>query len=362
MNSQSFVRFLIVTLILVLSFSVSVVSEEKIHFHGYGELHYNNTDKPGGQDKMDYHRLVLGWTYSFNTRIKLNVEIDFEHAAKEMELEFAFVDYLITDSFNLRAGSLLMPIGYLNEFHEPPLFYSVERPYVQKYVIPTTWQEGGAGIFGILNKDIRYRVYLVNGLDASNFKSDSGIRSGRHKVAESPSENLALTGRVEYGGIKNLQLGLSGYSGNAGQDAAGIGDAAVTLFEGDVRYSIKELELTGLFSQVTIGDSDKINAVTDNGVGKTIQGSFVEAGYHLGSHFLPDENDLVVFVRRELINTHEEVAPGLSVDPKNERNITTVGAAFYPIKEVVFKADLESWKDGNDDTWSQFNIGVGYMY
>ena len=200
----------------------------------------------------------LGWTHRYNDRILLNVEVDFEHAAKEMELEFAFLDFLITDTFNIRAGSMLMPVGYLNEFHEPPLFYSVERPYVQKNVIPTTWQEGGVGIFGSLKHDVNYRLYVVNGLDGSKFKAGSGIRSGRHKGGEAPSDNLAIVGRLEYNGLNGAKLGFSGYRGNAGQGTDGLGDTGVTLVEADIRYALKDFEFTGLYSKIIIDDTKKI--------------------------------------------------------------------------------------------------------
>ncbi|KKK73733.1 hypothetical protein LCGC14_2890890, partial [marine sediment metagenome] len=111
--------------------------EKKLHFHGYGELHYNNTSEDGKNDKMDLHRMVLGWTYHFNDWIVLGAEVDFEHSASEMELEYAHLSFLLSDAFNIRIGSMLMPVGYLNEFHEPPLFYSVERPYVHAKIIPT---------------------------------------------------------------------------------------------------------------------------------------------------------------------------------------------------------------------------------
>src|SRR3989339_1444468 len=237
MKKQFYRICIIAAIVAVFSLDSRAAEEDiKTTFHGYGELHYNNSNKPGSTDLMDNHRFVIGLTHHFSERVRLNAEVDFEHAAKEMELEFAFVDVLLTGSFNIRAGSMLMPVGFLNEFHEPPLFYSVERPYVQKNIIPTSWQEGGIGVFGTMGGDLRYRVYLVGGLDASGFTAGSGIRNGRGKVAESPSNDLALVGRLEYSGLKNLRLGASGYTGNSGQGDEEIGDARVGLWEADARY------------------------------------------------------------------------------------------------------------------------------
>lgn len=335
---------------------------EKIHFHGYGELHYNSTTQEGANDKMDFHRMVLGWTYHFNDWIVFDGEVDFEHAATEMELEYAHLSFLVSDAFNVRMGSMLMPVGYLNEFHEPPLFYSVERPYVQTNVIPTTWQEGGIGIFGSPVPELNYRLYLVGGLDASKFTASSGIRSGRGKVAGAKADDLAVVGRLEYEGLFGIQLGLSGYFGDAAQRDSALEDATVGILEGDIRYQWKDLELTGLVALVNVDDTDKINTSTGKVIGEEILGWYVEGAYHLGKLFLPEGQDIVLFARHEQFDTQKEVDGGLTADPANDRKVTTFGLAYYPIPEVAIKADLENWENGTGSDWHQFNLGVAYMF
>lgn len=335
---------------------------EKIRFHGYGELHYKNTSEEGQNDKMDFHRMVIGLTYHFNDWIVFDTEVDFEHAASEMELEYAHISFLLSDAFNVRMGSMLMPVGYLNEFHEPPLFYSVERPYVQTNVIPTTWQEGGIGIFGSPVPELNYRLYLVGGLDASKFKADSGIRKGRGKVAEAKADDLAVVGRLEYEGIFGIQLGVSGYFGDAAQRDSALEDATVSILEGDIRYQWKNLELTGLVALVNVDDTDKIHTSTGEVIGEEILGWYVEGAYHLGKLFLPEGQDIVLFTRHEQFDTQKEVDDGLTADPANDRKVTTFGLAYYPIPEVAVKVDLESWENGTGNDWHQFNLGVAYMF
>lgn len=336
--------------------------KEKLYFHGYGELHYNSTTKEGANDKMDFHRMVIGLMYQFNDLIILDTEVDFEHAASEMELEYAHISFLLSNAFNVRMGSMLMPMGYLNEFHEPPLFYSVERPYVQKYVIPTTWQEGGVGIFGSPVPKINYRLYLVGGLDASQFEADSGIRKGRGRVANAKADDLAVVGRFEYDGISGLRLGASGYLGDAAQDRSSLGDATVSIMEGDIRYRWKDLELTGLLASINVDDTEKINSVTGQVIGKEIFGWYLEGAYHLGKLFLPEGQDIVLFTRHEQFDTHQDVASGLTADPANGRKVTTFGLSYYPIPEVAVKVDLENWMDGAGKNWTQGNLGVAYMF
>lgn len=346
---------------------------DKINFHGYGELHYNNTSQEGSSDEIDFHRFVLGLTIPFSDRIIFDSEIDYEHATSELELEYATLDFLLSDAINLRMGSMLMPVGYLNEYHEPTRFYSVERPYVQKYVIPTTWQEGGVGIYGSPIPEIDYRLYVVGGLDASSFEADSGIRKGRGKVAEQKAEDLATVARLEYSPFLGLDLGFSGYLGDAAQGDSSLGDATVGILEADARYNLRGLELTGLISDITVDDTEQIFSSSGQVIGEEILGWYLEAAYHWENLLFSSEEDeegktetnkqdLVTFLRHEQFDTHEEVASSLTADPANDREVTTLGLAYYPVENVVLKADLENWEDGTSANWHQFNLGFGYEF
>jgi len=335
---------------------------KKVHFHGYGELHYNNPNDNGDKAELDFHRMVIGLSYDFNDWINLDVEVDFEHAAQEIELEFAYLNFKISDALNFRAGGVLMPVGYLNEFHEPPLFYSVERPYVQKNIIPTTWQEGGVGIYGSPHPAFRYRLYLVGGLDAGKFRASDGIRKGRSGIAEGLAEDLAVVGRGEFVGLPGLQVGFSFYTGNASQNDPQLGDAGVDIFETDLKYKWKGFEFTGLYAQINLDDTDKIAAKTGSVLGEKMVGWYLEGAYHLGRLFLPEKHDLAMFIRHEQFNTQEDVIATLAADPVNDRKVTTFGLAYFPHPKVAIKADLENWKDGTGDHWNQFNIGLAYMF
>lgn len=337
-------------------------SKSDTHLHGYGELHYNNTDLAGEKDRLDFHRMVIGLMYSFDERLVLDLEVDFEHAASELELEYAHLSFLISDELGVRAGSLLMPVGFLNEHHEPPLFFSVERPYVERSVIPTTWQEGGAGIFGSAGAGVGYRFYLVGGLDARGFTGPSGIRGGRGKVADAPADDLALVGRVDYTARPGMALGASGYWGGASQGEESLEGADVGIIEGDGRWEWEDFELAGLLAVVKVDETEKIRDVAGEIVGETILGWYIEAAYHLGRSFLPEGMDMVAFLRHERLDTQNETAPGLPSNPANDRRVTTIGTAFYPDHRVALKADLELWRDGGEGSWTQANLGVGYMF
>ena len=115
---------------------------------------------------------------------------------------------------------LLVPIGIINERHEPPVFNGVERPFVDTVIIPTTWFDVGAGVHGEIGAALRYRAYVMAPLDALEFTADEGIREGRQKGAEANVRNVAFTGRGEYVGVRGLTLGVSGWTRRIGFSCA----------------------------------------------------------------------------------------------------------------------------------------------
>ena len=136
---------------------------------GYGEFLYENyartkqSGAPGGKgSQFDALRAIIYTGYRFNDNFVFNSEIEIEHA-KEAYLEFAYVDYQATENFGIRGGMLLVPMGLVNEFHEPTVFMGTDRPFTENKIIPSTWRENGAGIYGAFDK-ISFRLYAVNGL------------------------------------------------------------------------------------------------------------------------------------------------------------------------------------------------------
>ncbi|MCH9031884.1 MAG: hypothetical protein IIB00_06455, partial [candidate division Zixibacteria bacterium] len=223
-------------------------SMDKVSFHGYGEVHFNfpktGVMNSNADNLADFHRFVLGWEVEFSETIRMSSEIDFEHNASEIELEYAQIEFDFAPTHSFRVGALLMPVGSLNEFHEPPNFYSVERPYTQSSVIPTTWQENGIGLNGrFLDAGVAYRLYLTAGLEGADFTSADGLRKGRSKGIKSVINDVAIVGRLEYSpalGYKSGKLNIGGsfYYGGVDQNDSGLGDITISLFEVDARYQV----------------------------------------------------------------------------------------------------------------------------
>jgi hypothetical protein len=343
------------------------ISTSKLSLHGYGEVHYNNpelgTMDEGAPAQADVHRFVLGWTYEFTPTIRMDAEVDYEHAARELELEYAQLDFDLTTSLTARVGSLLMPVGPLNEFHEPPTYYSVERPYVQQYVIPTTWQENGLGLVGrTANGALSYRGYLVTGLDATQFTAMEGIREGRTGSSEALAQDLAGVARVEYATTGGLSLAASGYYGGADHGRAGLGTINVGIIEGDARYRNAGFDLRGVLTRVSVDAPTSFFVAT--GVGEAIQGWYAEAAYDLlrRDRSPSQRRSLFLWARYEDFDTNEKVNAAVPVDPAADRTVRSAGVGFYPVEKVALKADYEHWEDATDDTVDRFNLGAAFEF
>ncbi len=328
---------------------------------GYGELHLNTSDKAGSDDELDFHRFAVGFGYELADWIRVSAEIDFEHAAQELELEFAQVDFLLSEALNLRLGSVLMPMGPLNEFHEPTLFYSVERSYLNKYMVPTTWSAGGGGAFGFLGP-LAYRAYVVNGLDATGFSADSGIRGGRQILDKAKANDLALVGRLEGRPMNGVQVGVSGYYGNSGQETEGLGETPVTILEADVMARRGCAELRAQVVGTYVGDTEELSAFLEETIGEEMFGWHVELALHLEGKLVPEGQDLVPFVRYETFDTQHGVADGLARSGEADRDVVTAGVAYFPIPSVALKGDVEWWSDATDADWQNINLGVAYSF
>lgn len=152
---------------------------DKTRLGGYGELHYNKLDGEGGapnKSETDFHRFVLFLGHEFNPRTRFFSELEVEHALAgegkkgEVELEQAYVEFDLNDNHRAKAGVFLVPVGILNETHEPPTFYGVERNPIEGAIIPSTWWAGGAALSGQLGGGFSYDVALHEGLGTTAAK------------------------------------------------------------------------------------------------------------------------------------------------------------------------------------------------
>jgi hypothetical protein len=349
---------------------------ERTTIGGYGEVHYTNPSGPDSPGEVNVARFVVFLSHSFSEQLAFRSELEVEDAkveggepGGEVALEQLYLDYSLSPAATLRAGLVLPPIGIINETHEPPTFNGVERPDFDHDVIPSTWRDIGVGLVGTLpgGSGLNYRVYLLNGLRASGFSAEEGIREGRQEGREASFANPSLTGRLEW--VRpGLRIGGSfWYGGSAAQDPAlgsGSFDNAVALVAADARYDTGPFMFRGVVANVSIADADAINAAYGGQVGSRIAGGYLEGAYNVLAGLAPASSQrLNAFLRHERYNTQAGVPDGVVRDDALARRITTFGLSYLPVYNVVFKGDYQLRRNraglGQHEVLS---LGVGYQF
>jgi hypothetical protein len=313
---------------------------------GYGELHYNNLDS---KKELDFTRFVLFFGHRFSDTIRFHSEVELEHSVAssdsgdpgEVELEQAYLDFDLNDHHTARAGVFLVPVGIINETHEPPTFYGVERNPVETYIIPTTWWEGGGGLNGELAPGWRYDAAITSGLNVPTSGADAfNIRDGRQQVAEADAEKLAYTARLRWTGMAGVELsGTVNYQDDVTQGALGV---SATLLEAHAVVN------QGPFGMRVLYATWHLDGSAPKASGRDYQnGWYVEPSYKITPQ-------VGVFAR---YNEWDNAA-GDSIDSKSTQ--TNVGINYWPHENVVLKADIQQQGGVADD--NGFNLGIGYQF
>jgi hypothetical protein len=349
---------------------------------GYGEALYENPagndqsgNPSGGVDQIDLLRAVAYLGYKFDDHWVLNTEIEYEHAVAaadtggEVAVEFAYLDYMHSRLLNVRSGLVLMPVGLVNELHEPTVSISARRPDVERVILPTTWRELGAGVYGDSGV-LAYRAYVTSSLDAAEFTADEGIRGGRQEGSEAIAQDWAVCGRLDYVGTPGLLVGASAFSGDAGQNnltPSGENiEARTTVFDVHVDWQWRGLWLRGLYAQTTISQVDLINQlngfVGDESVGNHQNGWYVQGAYDVLSFSPNSKMSLLPYVRYEQYDTQEQVPAGYARNPANDIDELTVGIAFKPIDRLIFKLDWQQRQNAANTGVNAWNVALGYIF
>ncbi len=347
--------------------------ERTTDISGYMDFHFNKNQFEDG--RLDFHRFVLLITHRFSDRIRFVSELELEHAlvegleeAGELELEQAYVDFLLSRGFNLRAGMMLVPVGIINERHEPPVYYGVERPLVDTVIVPTTWFEVGAGVHGEVGRGWRYRAFVMSPLNAREFSAEEGLRGGRQRGSDTNIGRPALTGRLEYVGQPGLTIGASFWTGRSGFEFRPRFEVPVTLGEADVRYSRDRLELRAQFARVAIRNAGLLNDAmaravgVDPNVASGLRGFYTEAGYRVlsGASF----GDVGLFARYENFDTQFKMPAEYPPLREFDRDALVFGATYWPDPDIALKVDYSAIRSQNSTIIApnSFNVGLGWWF
>jgi hypothetical protein len=334
---------------------------------GYGELHWNQKFDENGdnvKNKLDFHRFVLFYGYNWTDKWSFKSEVELEHNmvggeeddfdetgttigyAGELELEQAYVNYH-AGNWGFQGGVILPSAGLINEYHEPPLFLSVERPTYSKYIIPTTWFSNGFAFYGKIN-NFNWRVALIEDLEGEGIISDGHIRGGRGKGYKTTAYDWTKNISASYTGISGLRIGGSFTMNNAPIDDDPESTLGVTMFETHAKYDANNVFAVFEFGQ----NSFDVSNVTglDNVEDWTSSGYYLDLGYNIGG--MVNCEKLIPWFRTSRVATNTE---------GDAKAITRLGLTWWPINNIVFKADYGTVKEG-DDTHTEFNMGVGYQF
>ena len=346
--------------------------DEGVSIGGYGELLYerfgteDQAGAPSGAlDRFDALRAIVYVGYKFNDRLLFNSEIEVEHA-DEVFLEFAYLDYRVSEVVGIRAGMLLAPLGMVNELHEPPVYLGTERSVTETRIIPTTWRENGIGLFGG-GDAFAWRLYVMNSLNGAGF-AGSGLRGGRQKGSRALAEDLGVAGRFDYLGTAGLILGASAYVGETaqGQELAGAavgGRVAVWDLHADLDW--RGWDLRALIAGASVDEAAELNQLNGltgaEGVGTSMLGWYGEVGYDV-LRSATTTHQLLPYVRYERVDTQRGVASGFSADPANDLSVASFGVAWKPVPQVVGKVGYQVHANEADTGVNQFNVQIGWLF
>lgn len=325
---------------------------------GYGELEYTDVEGPGGRS-FDFHRMVLFIGHQFTDDISFYSEIEYEHS-HVLEMEQAYVQYDFLDNVSLRAGLVLVPVGIVNILHEPSLYHGAVRPLTDKYIIPSTWREAGAGLIYTLNDYLTVEAYALSPLDAAGFGASSGIRGGRQHVSKALGNDLAFAVRASSEPMLGLLLGLSGYMGWADNGQFGA-DVQVSIAEFDATYRNHGVEARAQVASVHISETEVLSEALGETIGSQGLGWYVEGAYNV-LDFMDTNQAILPFVRYEQFNTHASVEGELEADPNLDRTDIVFGMTYRPIPQVSFKIDYAMSDSAGEDTDDKWDLGVGWMF
>jgi len=340
----------------------------------YGEMLYNQPEAQNGE--LDVQRLVLLFGYRFDDRTQFVTEVELEHV-EEVFVEQAFVNYNAAPNLNIRGGLMLVPMGIVNEFHEPTTFNGTERPAMDNAIVPTTWRELGVGVTGRFNSiSLGYQAYLFNGFKSTEadgeggitgkLSGSSGLRGGRQKGIKSTIDSPNLSTKLDYYGIPGLRLGFSTYFGRTQAeddveqfDGADIG---IAMFGFDARYAYQKFTARGQFIHASLSDTDDYNNLTGSNLGSALQGWYLEGAYNV----LPVGNrqKLFAFARYEAYNTHADTDGTLMANEAYDRTDVTTGLTYHIAPGVVVKGDYQFRSNAADDSDvdDRLNFGIGVWF
>lgn len=395
------------------------VTKSRLTIGGYGEavytrnfysdnmFRYSHPDRykdAQGHGRVDLPHVVINIGYDFGHGWTMGSEIEFEHGGNEVAVEMeaeetgefeheierggevALEQFWIQKSFskalNIRMGHIIVPVGQTNNAHLPTQFFTCYRPEGEFNILPCTWHETGVSIWGKVGK-WRYEAVVIPGLNSNMFNNANWVKNGCASPYEFKVANkLAGALRIDNYSIKNLHIGVSGYIGNTfnndlvTNEAEKYKDVKGTLLIGTAEFDYKAYGfiIRGNFDYGHLNDADIISAYNKNQnhqsfspyprslVGEEAVAIGGEIGYDIFHNIKrTGERQLFVFGRYDYYDSYIPYASAITMYDWTEKHVMTLGLNYYPIKEVVIKAEFsERFLKEQYNNEPMFSLGVAY--
>jgi hypothetical protein len=346
-------------------------------FGGYGELTLNAP--ANGPSVVDMRRFVLFFGHDFSEKLRFYSEVEIEHAISsatdqgEVEIEQAYLDGLFSKKINLRGGLIVMPVGIVNVYHEPPSFNGVDRPDIDQFIIPSTWREAGVGIFGELVEGLRYQVYGVTAFNANGFTAQSALREGHQEAQLAYAGDFGGVARLDYEPFLGTVFGFSAYAATSGNTLrSAVGRVPVTLFEADVRTRWGGFTARAQAAVLFIAQAAALNQALEGGppeqqdavpVSSQSRGAYLEAGYDVLRLLAPKERQsLTAFVRGEYVDTQADVPAGFDAKLEFRRYSAVAGLVYRPIPQIALKADYRRREFGAGPGFNEIATAITWLF
>ena len=345
-------------------------SKSPLSIGGYGELYYssyndNVNDSAGKNDKGDAYRFIPYIGYKFTDNIILNSEIEFEHGGSEVAVEQLYVDFIINRLATVRVGDQLVPMGYTNLYHEPTLFNTVQRPDVEKLLIPSTWHELGVSVYGQTH-NVAYNIGTFAALDMNN-PDASGTKWIKEARIASKSqdgvENMAIVARLDYNGINGLQVGISGYTGKAGKAAiAGKEEGQMSMYDIHGVYQNEGFKARALYTESHLSNAGSYKT----NMPESARGGYVNLEYNILPYFMSSTDRMPLFFQYENYNLATKIANNGGSFGTTQS--FTYGLNYFPHDQVVLKAEYTLRHNENTATASSnknegiYSLGLGFIF
>ena len=362
---------------------------------------YKNAD---GYGRVDLPHVVINIEYDFGHGWTMGSEIEFEHGGNEVAIEIeaeetgefeheierggevALEQFWIQKSFcnalNIRMGHIIVPVGQTNYAHLPTQFFTCYRPEGEFTIMPNTWHETGVSIWGRVGK-WRYEAVVVPGLNSNMFNNANWVKNGAASAYEFKVANkLAGALRIDNYSIKNLHIGVSGYIGNSFNNDIVTNEAdkyknvkgTVLIGTAEFDYRAAGFVVRGNFDYGHLNDAAIISTYNKNNnhqsfspyprslVGEEAVAVGGEVAYDIfHSMRRTGERQLFVFGRYDYYDSYIPYDGAITMYDWTERHVVTAGLNYYPIKQVVIKAEFsERFLKAKYNNEPMVSVGVAY--